>query len=221
MKVKLISLTQGTDEFEGKTAEDIIVYAARVSSNRDDKFESPDKLLSYCIRNKHWSIFETAYVTFEIETSRAMGRQLLRHRSATFQEFSQRYSDVLGFEPIELRRQGKTNRQSSEEVFNPDLAQHPDEEGMFADKIINDLLFHIDMTYQSLLDAGVAKETARMILPECTNTKMYMTNNLRNWIHFIEVREDEHAQKEIRELATEIKTQLKYKFPIIAKALNW
>lgn len=223
MKTKLISVTQGIGEYNGKTAEEIIVYAARVSSDREDKFESPDKLLAYCIKNKHWSIFETAYVTFEIETSRAIGRQLLRHRSATFQEFSQRYSEVTEFEEIELRKQGLTNRQSSEEVFNPDILFNDGGEGfkVKANLEIQDGLDIVSELYQKLLKAGVAKETARMILPECTKTKMYMTNNLRNWIHFVEVRDSSHAQKEIVLIAKEIKEQLKEQFPNIAKALNW
>src|SRR5690554_3321767 len=104
MKVKIVSITQGAGEFKGKTAEDIIVYAARVSSPREDKFESPEGLLKYCIKNKHWSIFETPSITFEIETSRTIGRQLLRHRSATVQEFSQRYSYVTEYEPFEIGR---------------------------------------------------------------------------------------------------------------------
>jgi len=216
MKVKLISLTQGQGEFEGKTAEEIIVYAARVSSNRKDKFESPDKLLAYCIKNKHWSIFETAYITFEINTSRSIGRQLLRHRSATFQEFSQRYSKVNNFEDIELRQQAKTNRQSSEDVINPTL-----DSGLTAQEEIEGALSNISSLYDELIEKGVAKETARDILPACASTKMYMTNNLRNWIHFIQVREDGHAQKEVRLIATEIKHYLKTYFPNVSKALNW
>ena len=114
MKVKIVSITQGVGEFKDRTAEDIIVYAARVSSPRKDKFESPEGLLKYCIDNKHWSIFETPSITFEIETSRAIGRQLLQHRSATFQELSQRYSYVTEYEPFELRKQAEKNKQSSQ-----------------------------------------------------------------------------------------------------------
>lgn len=220
MKVNLISISKGVGQFEGKTAEDIIVYAARVSSPRKDKFEAPEGLLRYCIKNKHWSIFETANITIEIITSRAMGRQLLRHQ-AKFQEFSQRYSEVTEFEPFEIRRQANKNRQSSTEVFNPDLAQHPDEEGMFADKVIEDHLWQVSQLYNRLLDAGVAKESARFILPECAQTTMYMTNNLRNWIHFVGAREDEYAQKEVRLIAREVKNLLKSHFPIVASALDW
>ena len=217
MKVKIVSITQGVGEFKDRTAEDIIVYAARVSSPREDKFESPDGLLKHCINNKHWSIFETPSITFEIETSRAIGRQLLRHRSATFQEFSQRYSYVTEYEPFELRKQAEKNRQSSTEVFDPLI----DDGFIRASEAINTHIDEAEKLYKDLLSAGVAKESARFILPECAKTTMYMTNNLRNWIHFIQVRDDEHAQKEVREIAIEIKKVLKEYFPIVAKALGW
>ena len=112
-KVKLIAVTQGAGDFEGRTAEDIIVYAARVSSAREDKFENPAGLLAYCIRNRHWSIFEQASMTVEITTSRAIGTQLLRHRSFQFQERSQRYIPSGSLEPKEFRLQAEKNRQSS------------------------------------------------------------------------------------------------------------
>lgn len=217
MKVKIVSITQGVGEFKDRTAEDIIVYAARVSSPRKDKFESPEGLLKYCIDNKHWSIFETPSITFEIETSRAIGRQLLRHRSATFQEFSQRYSYVTEYEPFELRKQAEKNRQSSTKVFDPLI----DDGFIRASEAINTHIDEAEKLYKDLLSAGVAKESARFILPECSKTKMFMTNNLRNWIHFVQVRDDEHAQKEVREIAIEIKKVLKEHFPIVAKALGW
>lgn len=221
MKVKIVSITQGVGEFKDRTAEDIIVYAARVSSPREDKFESPDGLLKYCINNKHWSIFETPSITFEIETSRAMGRQLLRHQ-AKFQEFSQRYSEVTSFESFELRKQADKNRQSSTEVFDPIIWDSEGKEGgVLASEAIDDLLGQCKDLYDELISKGVAKESARFILPECAKTTMYMTNNLRNWIHFVQVRDDEHAQKEVREIAIEIKKVLKEYFPIVAKALGW
>lgn len=219
MKVKIVSITQGAGEFKGKTAEDIIVYAARVSSPREDKFESPEGLLKYCIKNKHWSIFETPSITFEIETSRAMGRQLLRHQ-AKFQEFSQRYSEVTSFEPFELRKQADKNRQSSTEVFDPGLWTDSGA-GIPASEAIDDLLRQAKDLYDELISKGVAKESARFLLPECAKTTMYMTNNLRNWIHFIQVRDDEHAQKEVRDIAVEIKKVLKEHFPIVSVALGW
>lgn len=217
MKVKIVSITQGVGEFKDRTAEDIIVYAARVSSSREDKFESPEGLLKYCIKNKHWSIFETPSITFEIETSRTIGRQLLRHRSATFQEFSQRYSEVYGFEDIELRAQASKNRQSSTCQCNPMMYGLE----ISAQELVSDYLERGRELYKDLIDIGVAKESARFILPECAKTKMFMTNNLRNWIHFVQVRDDEHAQKEVREIAIEIKKALKEYFPIVAKALGW
>lgn len=220
MKVSIVSITQGMGEFEGKTAEDIIVYAARVSSPRKDKFESPEGLLKYCIDNKHWSIFETPSITFEIETSRAMGRQLLRHQ-AKFQEFSQRYSEVTSFEPFELRKQADKNRQSSTEVFDPGVWKDGWTGGVLASEAIDDLLGQCKDLYDELISNGVAKESARFILPECAKTTMYMTNNLRNWIHFLQVRDDDHAQKEVRDIAIEIKKVLKEYFPIVSKALEW
>lgn len=220
MKVSIVSITQGMGEFEGKTAEDIIVYAARVSSPRKDKFESPEGLLKYCIDNKHWSIFETPSITFEIETSRAMGRQLLRHQ-AKFQEFSQRYSEVTSFEPFELRKQADKNRQSSTEVFDPVVWKDGWTGGVLASEAIDDLLGQCKDLYDELISNGVAKESARFILPECAKTTMYMTNNLRNWIHFLQVRDDDHAQKEVRDIAIEIKNVLKGYFPIVSKALEW
>lgn len=217
MKVKIVSISQGVGEFKGKTAEDIIVYAARVSSTRDDKFESPEGLLKYCIKNKHWSVFETPSITFEIETSRTIGRQLLRHRSATFQEFSQRYSEVPGFEDVELRVQASKNRQSSTYQFNPMMYGLE----ISAQELVSDYLEKGRELYKDLINVGVAKESARFILPECAKTTMYMTNNLRNWIHFLQVRDDEHAQKEVRDIAIEIKKVLKDYFPIVSVALGW
>jgi len=171
MKVKIASITQGVGEFKDRTAEDIIVYAARVSSPREDKFESPDGLLKYCINNKHWSIFETPSITFEIETSRAIGRQLLRHRSATFQEFSQRYSYVTEYEPFELRKQAEKNRQSSTEVFDPIIWDSEGKEsGVLASEAIDDLLGQCKDLYDELISKGVAKESARFILPEGAKT---------------------------------------------------
>ena len=209
-------------------AEETIVEIARVSSKRTDKKSKPEGLINYLIKHKHWSPFEHASMTLEIDTSKAIGIQLIRHRSFTFQEFSQRYQDVnlLGdmFEPIELRKQAEDNRQSSTEVFNPDINtcyplmgwQH-----VPADEAISLLLKFSNHVYESLLRAGVARETARMILPLCTKTKIYMTGTLRSWIHFFELRDDAHAQKEIQEIAREGKAIFKKQFPILSNALNY
>lgn len=218
--VRLVSYTNPVlDELKDASPEEILVYIARVSSNRDDKREDYDKLIKYLIDNSHWSPFEHLFFTFEITTSRAIGRQLLRHRSATFQEFSQRYSKATSFEPIELRKQGQTNRQSSEEAFVNSIAIGG--EDVDPNSLIETHLKEAETIYNLLVNNGVAKETARMILPEATTTVLYMTAPLRTWIHFIDERLKPGAQKEIRIIAEEIKSLLKPLLPITSKTLNW
>ena len=226
MKTNLISITKGSGKFNNKSIEDIIVYAARVSSSRDinEKFKDTAGLLKYCINHHHWSVFETGSVTFEIETSKATGIQLIRHRSFTFQEFSQRYQDVNKvsdddmFEPIEIRKQATNNRQSSAEVFNP-LVDYSDYTTAY--DLIQEALATSQNVYDCLIKNGVAREQARMILPLVTKTKIYMTGSIRSWIHFLQIRDDIHAQKEIRLIAQSIKKQLIKELPIISKALEW
>ena len=219
MNVKLISSTQGQGEFERKSVEEMIVYAARVSSSRKDKFDNPAGLLKYCIDNKHWSIFEHGTITMEIVTSKAIGIQLLRHRSFTFQEFSQRYAKVTEIEPIEIRRQAIKNRQSSEEVFNPSINVT---EGINfkATEIVDNLLNHSLNVYNKLIEAGVAKECARMVLPMATQTTIYMTGTIRSWLSFLNIRLDNHAQKEIVELSIEIAKLIAVECPTITKSCN-
>ena len=216
MKVTLLNVTPNT--------EDHIVEVARVSSSRKNKKDKPEGLLRYLVQHKHWSPLEHGHATFEIETSKAIGIQLIRHRSFAFQEFSQRYQDVnrLGdiFEPIELRAQCEDNRQSSTEVINPKLPIIGNE-GVPASDIINGHLEQTHMLYNRLLEAGVAREQARMILPLATTTKIHMTGSIRSWIHFLELRDDEHAQKEIQLIAKEIKKHFREQFPIISKALDY
>ena len=216
MKVTLLNVTPN--------AEDHIVEVARVSSSRKNKKDKPEGLLRYLVQHKHWSPLEHGHATFEIETSKAIGIQLIRHRSFAFQEFSQRYQDVnrLGdiFEPIELRSQCEDNRQSSVEVIDPKLLIIG-EEGSSASEIIKG---HLDLThrlYNKLLDAGIAREQARMVLPLATKTKIHMTGSIRSWIHFLELRDDGHAQKEIQLVAQEIKKHFINQFPIISKALEY
>lgn len=224
MKAKLISKTIGVGEFEGKSAEEMIVYCARVSSSREDKFDKPEGLLNHCIKHGHWSIFEQASMTIEIETSKAIGIQLIRHRSFSFQEFSQRYAKVQEFEPVELRKQCDDNRQSSSEVINPDILDvfaGSDHWVIPAKDAVIDAVDISKRLYNQLIENGVARECARMILPMCTKTTLYMTGSVRSWIHFLNVRDDEHAQKEIQILAKEIKQIFKEEFPIISKALSW
>ena len=212
MKVTLLNVTP--------KAEEHIVEVARVSSSRKNKKDKPEGLLSYLVRHKHWSPFEHGHATFEIETSKAIGIQLIRHRSFSFQEFSQRYQDVNRldsiFEPIELRSQCEDNRQSSVEVINPKL-----ENGMMANTAIEQYLNQSHKLYNQLLEAGVARETARMVLPLATKTKIHMTGSIRSWVHFLELRDDEHAQKEIQLVAQAIKKHFINQFPIISKALEY
>ncbi len=221
MKVTLLNVTPN--------AEDHIVEVARVSSSRKNKKDKPEGLLRYLVQHKHWSPLEHGHATFEIETSKAIGIQLIRHRSFSFQEFSQRYQDVnrLGdiFEPIELRSQCEDNRQSSVEVIDPNLYREVGLPGkempVKSSQVINNHLRNAHNLYNDLLEAGVARETARMVLPLATTTKIHMTGSIRSWIHFLELRDDEHAQKEIQDVAKEVKRIFISEFPVIAKALNY
>ena len=216
MKVNLLNVTPNAEEH--------IVEVARVSSSRKDKKSKPEGLLRYLVQHKHWSPFEHGHATFEIETSKAIGIQLIRHRSFSFQEFSQRYQDVnhMGdmFEPIELRAQCEDNRQSSTEVIDPKfdimgVVSYP------ASEAVERHFESCQTLYNRLLEAGVAREQARMILPLATTTKIHMTGSIRSWIHFLELRDDEHAQKEIQLVAQEIKKHFKEQFPIISGALKY
>lgn len=211
MKVTLKTLTPNSEVN--------IVEIARVSSDKQDKSVSPDKLLKYLLDHKHFSPFEHSYMTLEIITSRAIGTQLLRHRSFTFQEFSQRYSMVSNNEYIELRKKHVKNRQSSEEVFDPQIEYRGSI--INASEAINQHLVESMNLYHALLDAEVAKETARFILPLSSQTKIYMTGNIRSWIHFIEIRADGHAQKEIQLIANEVKKIFIEHLPIISKFLGF
>ena len=214
MKVTLLNVTPN--------AEDHIVEVARVSSSRKNKKDNPDGLLRYLVQHKHWSPFEHGHATFEIETSKAIGIQLIRHRSFAFQEFSQRYQDVnhLGsiFEPIELREQCEDNRQSSTEIIDPMIQM---ESNQSASETIDAFLGKAHSLYNKLLEAGVAREQARMVLPLATTTKIHMTGSIRSWIHFLELRDDDHAQKEIQTVAKEIKRIFISEFPIISKGLKY
>ena len=204
-------------------AENAIVKIARVSSKRTDKVEKPEGLLNYLIKHKHWSPFEHGYMSVEIETSKAIGIQLIRHRSFTFQEFSQRYQDVNlidgMFENVEIRKQAEDNRQSSTEVFNPDV--YYDGYSTAASAQIGKHFRASQDLYKRLLDEGVAREVARMVLPLSTKTKIHMTGSIRSWIHFLDLRDDAHAQKEIQDVAKEIKKLFIQEFPVISKALNY
>ena len=213
MKVELISITQPTIP-NVENAEDLIAYCARVSNPKNQmNKESAPNLLRYLIKNKHWSPFEMVSMCVSIETSRAMAQQILRHRSFSFQEFSQRYADVNSLadvlEPFELRMAEESNRQSSNrEIGHKALYSRA-----------NFLLDGLYNFYNELLEYGVATETARFILPLTTKTKLYMNGTLRSWIHYLDLRCDEHTQKEHRLIAEEVKDILRDNFPTIYEAI--
>ena len=210
MKVEAVNVTPG--------AESQIAYCARVSNPNNQDNENIERLLKYCIDHQHWSIFEQAFLTVEINTTRGLAAQILRHRSFTFQEFSQRYADtnLLSKEiPVfDLRSQDNKNRQNSiddidsktKEIWEHRISQHFDE----AIKL-----------YNQMLDAGIAKECARFILPLATPTRLYMSGTVRSWIHYIDLRSGNGTQKEHRDIAEECKKIFSYYFPTIAKALNY
>jgi thymidylate synthase (FAD) len=212
MNTKLISISK--PEIEGiNKAEDLISYCARVSNPSNQlNTETAPKLLKYLITHKHWSPYEMVSFTVEIQTSRAIAAQILRHRSFSFQEFSQRYSQSTSFEDIEWRLQGKTNRQVGDEEV--DLSPELKEE-------VDNALATCKELYDKLIVKGLAKECARMVLPLSTATTLYMTGSVRSWIHYLELRTKEDTQKEHREIADGIKKIFVKEFPITSCALNW
>jgi thymidylate synthase (FAD) len=210
MNVKSVSVT--VPLFGGaKTAEELMVYCARVSNPKNqENYDTGHKLLAYCLRNGHWSVFEMADWTVEIETSRAIAAQILRHRSFSFQEFSQRYAEVQGFEPVELRTQDPKNRQASGNKVD-DWALNRE---------VAETLDICLKSYDLLLSNGVSRETARMVLPLCTRTKLYMKGNVRSWIHYLKVRTGNGTQKEHQEIARMIGHLFEIQFPVIAQAMK-
>lgn len=212
MKVQLVTKTTGIGNFEGRSIDEIIVGQARVSTSKSGEklFQSPENLIRHLLINSHWSPFEMCSLGFEIETSRAISLELVRHKSFSFQQYSQRYSETNEREPIELRHQSKINRQSSTE---------PIENSEALDYLVDRELYSVFSTYQILLENGVAREVARFVLPESTKTKIYMNGSIRSWITFLNVRLHNTAQKEIRLLAEEVRDCLIKELPIISKAL--
>jgi thymidylate synthase (FAD) len=218
-QVKLIAITQGAGELINKSAQEVISYAARVSNpNNQLNFETSAGLLKYCIKHEHWSIFEHAYMTLEINTTRGIAAQVLRHRSFTFQEFSQRYADtnLLSDKPLipDLRRQDTKNRQNSIDDFG-------DYKKL---KMQGDIAKYFEQgqqLYNSLLEQGVAKECARFVLPLSTPTRIYMTGSCRSWIHYINLRSAHGTQKEHMDIAEACKCIFICQFPDVAKALEW
>ncbi len=210
MTVKLISITPD--------AEKTMAYIARVSNPANQDNENYAKLLAYCIKHNHWSVFEQSSMTLEIETNRGIAAQILRHRSFTFQEFSQRYADtnLLSTDiPVpELRRQDTKNRQNSIDDM--------DEERVFVmNKMIQDLFRDAQEVYNYLLSQGVAKECARFVLPLATPTRIYMTGSCRSWIHYINLRSENGTQKEHMDIALACREVFKQQFPSVAEALEW
>jgi thymidylate synthase (FAD) len=216
MNVKLISITQpyidGIDN-----AEDLVAYCARVSNPSNQiNTETAPKLLGFLIKHKHWSPFEMVDMTVEIKTSRAIAAQILRHRSFSFQEFSQRYSLATHFEDIELRMQGDKNRQVGENLMS---VNHPAYENI--SNLIAESASLSQHCYETMIENGVAKEVARMILPLTTETTMYMKGSLRSWIHYLDLRTEQNTQKEHRIIADRCKKIFIKEFPTISEALQW
>lgn len=210
MNVRLVSITPD--------AEQVMGYCARVSSPQNQDTQ-PDGLLRYCMAHGHWSVFEMADATVEIETSRAVSAQIVRHRSLSFQEFSTRYANPVSlaadlFQPVRLRRQDTRNRQNSIDDLPPAMAAAYGQQ-------IDDLFARASSLYQAMLADGVAKECARMVLPLATTTRLYAKGSVRSWIHYLAVRCDPATQAEHREVACAIRTLLARELPIVAQAAGW
>lgn len=215
MKVKIISKTVGVGELFGKGPQEIISYAARVSNpNNQMNFLTAPKLLKYCLNHGHVSIFEQASFTFEIQTTRAIAAQILRHKSFCFQEFSQRYAASDTYEEYEARSQDQKNRQNSVDNLS-------ESDKMWWKEAQKEVWDKASGLYNEALSKGIAKECARSVLPLNTQTTLYMTGNVRSWIHYLSVRCDESTQKEHRDIANSIKAHLKAELPDIAEALEW
>ena len=210
MNVKLISVTPD--------AESTMAYVARVSNPNNQENPNYAKLLGYCIKHNHWSVFEQAFMTLEIATTRGLAAQILRHRSFTYQEFSQRYADSSMLAqriPLpELRRQDTKNRQNSIDDIDPFVNQE------FQIKMENHFQAGMKL-YQEMLEYGIAKECARFVLPLATPTKIYMSGSCRSWIHYITLRTANGTQKEHMDLAEGCKKIFIEQFPTCAEALGW
>jgi thymidylate synthase (FAD) len=215
MKVKIISYSK-TETDHTNTLQDIVAYCARVSNPANQSnTETNEKLINYLIKNNHWSPLEMVSICLEIETTRDIARQILRHRSFSFQEFSQRYAVAdLGFEQKEARTQDKKNRQNSiptdDEELNANWASQQ-----------NDVAVKAMEVYQWALQNGIAKEQARAVLPEgMTVSRMYMNGTLRSWVHYIQLRSGNGTQREHQEVAIACAEEIKKIFPMISTLLN-
>jgi thymidylate synthase (FAD) len=208
MNVRLIAVTAPQFEINDRkpSAEELMVYCARVSSPQNqDNLDTAPKLLRYCARNGHWSIFEQSNMILEVTTSRAISAQILRH-SFLPQEFSQRYAEVVSCETYEARRQDTKNRQNS----IPDLPHDVQEWFKYAQQQVQDLALEL---YQKALDVGIAKESARFLLPMSATTTLYLNNSVRGWIHYLQSRTHESTQKEHRDIAFAALEIFKQQFP--------
>ena len=208
--IKLVSVTPNAEQHMG--------YVARVSNPKNQDNPNVSGLLKYCIKHGHWSVFEQAFMTVEINTTRGLAAQILRHRSFTYQEFSQRYADssMLGKEiPLpELRRQDDKNRQNSIDDVDPLVVQD------FNSKMQKHFVDGMKL-YKEMLEAGVAKECARFVLPLATPTRIYMTGSCRSWIHYIDLRSAHGTQKEHMQVAEGVRKIFTEQFPVVAEALEW
>ena len=209
-QVNLVSVTPKAEETMG--------YVARVSNPNTQENPKVAGLLGYCVKHGHWSVFEQAHMTLEINTTRGLAAQILRHRSFTFQEFSQRYADssLLGKEiPMpKLRRQDTKNRQNSIDDLDPFVVQD------FELKMQRHFVDGMHL-YKEMLEAGIAKECARFVLPLATPTRLYMTGSVRSWIHYIDLRSAHGTQKEHTEVVKECRDIFIEQFPIVSEALEW
>ena len=209
-QIKLISVTPDAEKTMG--------YVARVSNPKNQDNPKVSGLLSYCIKHGHWSVFEQAHMTVEINTTRGLAAQILRHRSFTYQEFSQRYADaeLLGKEiPLpSLRRQDTKNRQNS--IDDVDQFVRQDFELKMQRHFVDGMKL-----YKEMLDAGIAKECARFVLPLATPTRLYMTGSVRSWVHYIELRSAHGTQKEHMDLVSQVRKIFIEQFPTVSEALEW
>ena len=208
--VKLVSITPD--------AEKTMAYIARVSNPSNQNNDDFAGLLKYCIKHQHWSVFEQSSMTLEIETTRAIAAQILRHRSFTFQEFSQRYADtnlIASKIPVPaLRKQDTKNRQNSTDDLDEFIKQD-------IEVTITAHFDHAEKLYKRMLEAGVAKECARMVLPLATPTRLYMTGSCRSWVHYINLRSAHGTQKEHMKIAEACRDVFVEQFPIVSEALEW
>jgi len=225
MSVKLVSITHPSLKKQ-MTPEEFVVYIARVSNPSNQmNVETAPRLINYLIKHKHWSPFEFVDMTVEIVTRRSIAAQILRHKSFSFQEFSQRYSSATNVQDIELRKQAEKNRQSSAEPFDPIIFKTPednwDDNTRHASQAVSEFLQSSMKLYVELIDAGVAREVARDILPLATESRLYMKGSLRSWIHYLELRTLEDTQKEHRDIANGIRDIFTQNFPSISEAIGW